>query len=76
MNGRRVETVFYSNDAGATMKYSVVDGPPIDSIGAASGTYDITGSGDSRRIVWRDGGHTCIIEANGVAADQLERYIA
>jgi hypothetical protein len=70
--GRKVKTVFYAGEDGETLKYSVVDGPPIDSGTAASGYYDITGTGDTRRIVWRAGGHTCIIEAQGVPADQLE----
>jgi hypothetical protein len=58
------------------MKYSVVDGAPIDTIDPSSSKYVITGSGDTRRIVWRAGGHTCIIEARGVDPDQLERMIA
>jgi hypothetical protein len=73
--GRNVETVFYKNDEGATIKYSVVDGKPIDSMDAATTHYEMTGSGDTRRIVWRAGGHTCIIEASGVDPDQLERLV-
>jgi hypothetical protein len=74
VGGRPVNTVFYKNDAGATIKYSIVSGAPIDSLSGAD-DYDITGSGDTRRIVWRNGGHTCIIEARGVGSDQLERLI-
>jgi anti-sigma factor RsiW len=76
IGGRRVETVFYEKPGGATMKYSVVDGAPIDQLGPAATTYEVTGSGDTRRIVWRSGGHTCIIEARGVEPDKLERMIA
>jgi hypothetical protein len=75
LDGRNVETVFYENGDGATMKYSVVGGAPIDSLDSASAHYEMTGSGDTRRIVWRAGGHTCIIEAQGVDSDQLERLI-
>jgi anti-sigma factor RsiW len=76
INGRRVETVFYANADGATMRYSVVDGAPIDSLDPAAAKYELTGSGDTRRIVWRAGGHTCIIKASGVAPDELERLIS
>jgi hypothetical protein len=75
IQGRQVETVFYKNDDNATMKYSVVDGAPIDSLDSSTARYELTGSGDTRRIVWRAGGHTCIIEAQGVDSDQLERLI-
>lgn len=73
VSGRAVETVFYANASGARLKYSVVDGPPIDNLG---GAYLITRSRDTRRIVWRNGGHTCIIEATGVTAGELERLAA
>jgi hypothetical protein len=76
IDGRRVETVYYENSSGGSMKYSVVDGAPIDTLEPSSTKYQITGSGDTRRIVWRAGGHTCIIEAKGVDPDQLERIIA
>lgn len=76
IHGRRVETVFYKNTDGAAMKYSVVDGAPIDTLEPSSTKYQITSSGGARRIVWRAGGHTCIIEARGVDPDQLERMIA
>jgi hypothetical protein len=76
VGGRRVETVFYKNANGATMKYSVVDGAPIDKLDSSSAAYELTGSGDTRRVVWRNGGHTCIIEAQGVPADQLEHFAA
>jgi hypothetical protein len=74
--GRNVKTVFYKNGDGGTIKYSVVDGAPIDSLNTATAHYEMTGSGDTRRIVWRAGGHTCIIEASGVDPDQLEHLIA
>jgi anti-sigma factor RsiW len=76
VDGRRVETVYYENENGASMKYSVVDGAPIDGLGASSSAYQLTGTGETRRVVWRNGGHTCIIEAQGVPADQLERWAA
>lgn len=76
IDGRRVETVFYENADGATINYSVVDGAPIDSLEPPGTQYLITGSGDTRRIIWRAGGRTCIIEARGVDPDQLEKLIA
>ncbi|MGH2959089.1 MAG: hypothetical protein ACRDKE_05750 [Solirubrobacterales bacterium] len=76
VGGREVKTVFYSNAEGATIKYAVVDGAPIDTIDPSVASYELTRSGDSRRILWRAGGHTCIIEARGVAPDALERLIA
>ena len=72
--GRPVNTVFYTNDAGATIKFSIVSGKPI--VAQSPGQYDLTKNGDTRRIVWQNGGHTCIIEAKGVDPDRLEAMIA
>ncbi|MFT4049483.1 MAG: hypothetical protein QM648_06545 [Solirubrobacterales bacterium] len=75
VGGRPINTVFYENGDGATIRYSIVSGPPIDQLASAD-DYEITGSGDQKRIVWRNGGHTCIIEARGVSPDQLEKMAA
>lgn len=74
VEGRKANTVFYENDSGGSLTYTIVDGSPIDTL-ADPGDYDLTGSGDTRRIVWRNGGHTCIIEASGASASDLEQMI-
>lgn len=81
VGGRPVNTVFYESDEGASLAYSIVSGPPIDALEKDDGDRDgddyvITGKAGTKRIVWRNAGHTCIIEARGVTADQLEALVA
>lgn len=75
VGGRPVDTVFYADGAGGSIKYSIVSGAPIDQLAHPS-DYELTGSGGAKRLVWRNGGRTCIIESRGVGADELERLIA
>jgi hypothetical protein len=70
VDGRSMTTVYYAAPGGGEIRYTIVDGAPIDNV--QGGSYDVTGSGDARRIVWRRDGHTCIVEAEGVPSAKLE----
>lgn len=70
LNGREVRTVFYSAPGGGQIRYTIVGGSPIDAV--EGGSYDVSGSGEKRRVVWRRNGHTCIVESEGVEPAKLE----
>jgi hypothetical protein len=69
VDGRAVTTVFYRNEDGAQLGYSVVAGAPLEEQPAGQPiqhegkTYHVTSEGSQQTIAWTQQGHTCVMVA-------------
>jgi len=77
LDGRRVVTVYYAGD-GTTVAYSVLAKPALAQevnwhVGAVA--YYVGTLRGRAALVWRNGGHTCIISAAGIAPQTLRRLL-
>jgi hypothetical protein len=78
VDGRPATTVFYENDAGQRVGYTIVSGPALDrpdgdrhNVGGTDVTvwpYE-----DAEVAMWEVRGQTCIIAARDIPADDLAR---
>jgi hypothetical protein len=75
LGGRAVTTVFYSNPNGHRIGYAIVAGPAPASGGGAGGalirrwgvSYRLSSQDGANVIVWRRGGHLCVMAGRGVS---------
>jgi hypothetical protein len=76
LGGRAVTTVFYSNPSGQRIGYAIVAGPAPS---PGSGTvverwgipYRLSAHDGANVIVWRRGGHLCVMAGRGVSPQTL-----
>ena len=68
IDGRDVQTVFYSRD-GRTIAYAIVDGPALSD----DGSLRVLRSGGQVAVTWTRAGRTCVIVGVGADADALAR---
>lgn len=78
LGGRVVTTVFYSNPAGRRIGYAIVAGPAPASGGGTvvrrwGVIYRLSSHSGANVIVWRRGGHLCVIAGRGVSPGTLLR---
>jgi hypothetical protein len=79
LGGRAVTTVFYSNPSGQRIGYAIVAGPAPASGGGAGGTlirrwgvpYRLSAQDGANVIVWRRGGHLCVMAGRGISPRTL-----
>jgi hypothetical protein len=74
--GRAVTTVFYSNERGERIGYAIVAGPaPATSGGVLvrrwGVSYRLASQDGANVIVWRRGGHLCVMAGRGVSPRTL-----
>jgi hypothetical protein len=76
LGGRAVTTIFYSNASGQRVGYAIVAGPapasgagPIVSRWGVS--YRLSSQDGANVIVWRRGGHLCVMAGRGVSQRTL-----
>ncbi|WP_354699476.1 hypothetical protein DSM112329_05193 [Paraconexibacter sp. AEG42_29] len=73
--GRSVRTVFYRNEKGATLGYSIVAGEPIGGapagrdVRSGPGTYRVAKADGRTTVTWTQDGHTCVIDAPSTVPD-------
>ena len=77
---RTAKTVYYRDARGRSVAYTIVggaalpdDGGTLHADGAVS--FRTSDSGGTSRVVWRRGGHTCIITARGVPSSELQTLV-
>ncbi|WP_259313100.1 hypothetical protein [Capillimicrobium parvum] len=78
VDGREAKTVFYENDAGRRIGYTVVSGPPIavpDGRRRTVAGTDVTLLRHEGATVatWRARGQTCVLAAEDVSGDELAK---
>jgi hypothetical protein len=76
LGGRAVTTVFYSNPSGQRVGYAIVAGPAPASHGGAvvqrwGVSYKLSSQDGANVIVWRRGGHLCVMAGRGVSPRTL-----
>jgi hypothetical protein len=79
LGGRAVTTVFYSNPSGQRIGYAIVAGAAPASGGGAGGalirrwgvSYRLSSQDGANVIVWRRGGHLCVMAGRGVSPRTL-----
>jgi hypothetical protein len=76
LGGRTITTIFYSNAGGQRVGYAIVAGPAPPSGGGTivrrwGVSYRLSSQGDANVIVWRRGGHLCVMAGRGVSARTL-----
>jgi hypothetical protein len=79
LGGRAVTTVFYSNPSGQRIGYAIVAGAAPPSGGGAGGalirrwgvSYRLSSRDGANVIVWRRGGHLCVMAGRGVSPRTL-----
>jgi hypothetical protein len=76
LGGRAVTTVFYSNAGGRRVGYAIVAGPAPPSGGGTivrrwGVSYRLSSQDHANVIVWRRGGHLCVMAGRGVSARTL-----
>jgi hypothetical protein len=76
LGGRSVTTVFYSNPSGQRIGYAIVAGPaPRTSGGSVVSrwgvSYRLSSQDGANVIVWRRGGHLCVMAGRGVSPHTL-----
>jgi hypothetical protein len=75
--GHDATTIAYGEAAGATIGYTIVEGPPLDApagspVRLAGRTYHVVRGGDRVLVTWEQGGRTCIIAGpRGTSAKRL-----
>lgn len=76
LGGRAVTTVFYSNPSGQRIGYAIVAGPAPASGGGTvverwGVSYRLSSQDGANAIVWRRGGHLCVMAGRGVSPRTL-----
>ncbi len=80
LGGRTVTTIFYSGPGGRRIGYAIVAGPaPATGGGGAGGalikrwgvSYRLSSHDGANVIVWRRGGHLCVMAGRGVSPRTL-----
>jgi hypothetical protein len=76
LGGRAVTTVFYSNPSGRRIGYAIVAGPAPASGGGTvverwGVSYRLSSQDGANVIVWRRGGHLCVMAGRGVSPRTL-----
>jgi hypothetical protein len=76
LDGRTVTTVFYSNPGGQRIGYAIVAGPAPSASGGSlvkrwGVSYRLSSQDGANVIVWRRGGHLCVIAGRGVSPHTL-----
>lgn len=76
LGGRTVTTVFYSNPSGQRIGYAIVAGPAPGASGGAivkrwGVSYRLSSQDGASVIVWRRGGHLCVMAGRGVDPSTL-----
>lgn len=76
LGGRTVTTVFYSNPNGQRIGYAIVAGPAPRASGGSivrrwGVSYRLSSHDGANVIVWRRGGHLCVIAGRGVRPGTL-----
>ena len=76
LGGRAVTTVFYSNPSGQRVGYAIVAGPAPASGGGTvverwGVSYRLSARDGANVIVWRRGGHLCVMAGRGVSPRTL-----
>jgi hypothetical protein len=76
LGGRGVTTVFYSNPSGQRIGYAIVAGPAPASGGGTvverwGVSYRLSARDGANVIVWRRGGHLCVMAGRGVSPRTL-----
>jgi len=76
LGGRAVRTVFYSNPSGQRIGYAIVAGPAPSASGGAilkrwGVSYRLSSQDGANVIVWRRGGHLCVMAGRGVSPRTL-----
>jgi len=76
LGGRAVTTVFYSNADGQRVGYAIVAGPaPGNGVGTVvrrwGVSYRLSSQDGANVIVWRRGGHLCVMAGRGVSPHTL-----
>lgn len=72
LGGRAVTTIFYSNASGQRVGYAIVAGPaPASGSGSLvhrwGVSYRLSSQDGANVIVWRRGGHLCVMAGRGVS---------
>jgi hypothetical protein len=82
VGGRSVTTVFYADNAGRRIAYSIVSGSALavpaksPSIERRGVRFQVVKAAAPTVVSWREGGHTCILTAQGVDTGTLVRLAA
>jgi hypothetical protein len=76
LGGRAVTTVFYSNARGQRIGYAIVAGPAPAPAGGTlvrrwGVSYRLSSQDGTNVIVWRRGGHLCVVAGRGVSPGTL-----
>jgi hypothetical protein len=76
LGGRTVTTVFYANPSGQRIGYAIVAGPAPASGGGTvverwGVSYRLSAQEGANVIVWRRGGHLCVMAGRGISPRTL-----